>query len=142
MAGSAFVVVSGVLSDDPVTRVTPGGSEIVSLRLGWSRKVKQETKWSNIDVTIFGKNGERAKEYLTKGSFVTVNGELQQEEWEDSKTGQKRYKHSIICSSLVFGPKKDSSDEKPAQQKKTEKATSKKEAEFPEASDEFDNIPF
>ena len=142
MAGSAYVVVSGVLSDNPVSRATKGGSEVVSLRLGWSRKVGQETKWSNIDVTIFGKNGERAMEYLTKGSAVTVCGELQQEEWDDRETGKKRYKHSIVCNSLVFGPKKDSSDEKPAQQKKTEKASSKKEAEFPDASDEFDSIPF
>jgi len=142
MAGSAFVTVTGVLSDDPVARVTKGGSEIVSLRLGWSRKEGQETKWSNIDVTIFGKTGERAKEYLSKGSSVTINGELRQEEWDDRETGKKRYKHSIVCNSLIFGAKKDSSDEKPAQQKETKKASSKKAEEFPDASDEFDNIPF
>ena len=142
MAGSAFVVVNGILSDDPVARVTRGGAELVSLRLGWSRKVGQETKWSNIDVTVFGKDGERAKEWLSKGSSVTIMGELQQEEWDDAQTGKKRYKHSIAASRLVFGPKKDSSDEKPTQQAKTEKASSKKEAEFPDASDEFDNIPF
>lgn len=141
MAGSAFVTVTGVLSDDPVARVTGGGSEIVSLRLGWSRKEGQETKWSNIDVTIFGKTGERAKQYLSKGSAVTVNGELRQEEWEDRETGKKRYKHSIVCNSLVFGPKKDDGDEKPAQQKKTETKKAKKE-EFPDASDEFGDVPF
>ncbi len=142
MAGSAFSVVTGVLSDDPVSRVTKGGTTVVSLRLGWSRKVGQETKWANIDVTVFGKDGERAIEWLSKGSTVTVMGELQQEEWDDRETGKKRYKHSIAASRLVFGPKKDSSDEKPAQQKKTEKAASKKADEFPDASDEFDNIPF
>ena len=142
MAGSAFAVVTGVLSDAPTSRATKGGSTVVSLRLGWSRKMGQETKWANIDVTVFGKDGERAMEWLSKGSVVTVMGELQQDEWDDRETGKKRYKHLIVASRLVFGPKKDDGDEKPAQQKETKKATSKKTEEFPDASDEFDNIPF
>lgn len=141
MAGSAFVVINGILSDDPVMRTTKSGTEIVSFRMGWSRKVGQETKWANIDITCFGKNGEKAVEYLKKGSGVTISGELQQEEWDDKDTGKKRYKHSVVCDRLVFGPKKDDGDEKPAQQKKTETKKAKKE-EFPDASDEFGDVPF
>lgn len=143
MAGSAYAVIHGILSDDPSAIVSKSGTKIVKVRLGWSRKQGGENKWANIDVTVFGATAERVEEYAKKGDYITVNGELQQEEWVDKNTGQNRYKISLVASNVQFGGKRDQGNEKPAQQKKTEKAKPKKDEEFPESSDDdFGDVPF
>jgi single-strand DNA-binding protein len=47
-----------------------------------------------VDVTLWGRQAEVAKEYLTKGSPVLIEGRLKLDTWETD--GQKRSKLRVI----------------------------------------------
>ena len=54
------------------------------------------------DVTMWKRLAEVAAEYLKKGRSVFVSGQLQQDRWEDEKTGQKRQKIRIVGQQMQF----------------------------------------
>ena len=106
MASINKVILIGNLGRDPEVRYTQGGSAVANLNLAtnevWNDKSgqKQErTEWHR--VVVWGKQAEIAKEYLTKGRQVYVEGSLQTRQWED-KDGQKRYTTEIRCQRFVM----------------------------------------
>lgn len=64
----------GRLAADPELRYTPGGEPVLSFRvasdIGFGER--KTTNWFNC--TIWGKQGESLKNYLKRGSPVTVYG--------------------------------------------------------------------
>lgn len=64
-----------------------------------------------IDITCWNKTAEFAKQYLSKGSAVLINGQLELEQWE--KDGVKRSKHSVTAFTV------QSLDRKPETKQKT-----------------------
>jgi single-strand DNA-binding protein len=96
------VILLGRLGKDPEVRYTQGGLTIANLRVatnerrpdgngGW----KDETEWHA--VVLFGKLGDVAKQYLTKGREVLIEGSIRTRQWQD-KEGQKRYNTEIVAS--------------------------------------------
>jgi single-strand DNA-binding protein len=95
------VIILGRLGKDPEVRYTQGGLTVANLRLatnerrpdgngGW----KEETEWHS--VVLFGKQADTAKQYLTKGREVLIEGFASHApEWQD-KDGQKRYSTEIV----------------------------------------------
>ena len=85
------VTIIGRLGRDPEMRYLPNGDPVTSFSVATDRqyndrngqKVK-ETTWFR--VSVFGKQGENANQYLHKGSMVLVEGRLQ----ADAKTGGPR----------------------------------------------------
>ena len=72
----------------------------VSIAVNRSHKVGEEWKdeASYFDVTIWGKQAENLKPYLTKGKQICIDGYLKQDRWE--KDGQKFSKVSIVANNV------------------------------------------
>ena len=97
MANLNKVMLIGNLTRDPEIKYTPKGSAIAELGLAINRyyttesgEKKEETTF--VDVTLWGRQAEIAKEYLGKGKPVYIEGRLQLDTWDDKQTGQKRSK--------------------------------------------------
>lgn len=96
------VILVGHLGQDPEMRYMPDGTAVANLSLAtsesWtdkSNQKKEKTEWHK--VVIFGKLGEIAGEYLTKGSQIYIEGKLQTRKWQDQQ-GQDRYTTEIVVS--------------------------------------------
>ncbi len=106
MASFNRVVLMGNLTRDPEVRYTTGGTAVtdVSLAINRYRTDKntnhriEETTF--VEVTLWGRTAEIAGEYLGKGRPVLIEGRLQQDQWEDKETGQKRSKLKVVGESM------------------------------------------
>jgi single-strand DNA-binding protein len=105
------VVIVGNLTRDPEMRATPSGTSVCQLRVAVNDRVKDQNtgEWGDranyFDVNVFGGQGERCGQYLTKGRQVAVEGRLRWSEWE-TQDGQKRQKVDIVADNVQFiGPR-------------------------------------
>jgi single-strand DNA-binding protein len=105
MAELNKVMLIGRLTKDPELRYTPGGSAVAQIRMAVNHtyRTKEEKKEEvlYIDVSIFGRGAETAKQYLAKGRELFIEGRLQQNDWED-KAGQKRTTYKVIADRFQF----------------------------------------
>ena len=106
MASINKVILIGNLGRDPEVRYTQNGNAVANLNLAtnevWNDKSgnrQERTEWHR--VVVWGKQAEIAKEYLSKGRQVYVEGSLQTREWQD-KEGQKRSTTEIRCQRFVM----------------------------------------
>ncbi|HEU0019862.1 MAG TPA: single-stranded DNA-binding protein [Thermoleophilaceae bacterium] len=100
------VVLTGNLTRDPELRSTPSGTSVCSLRVACNTRRKDASgEWVDkpnyFDITIWGRQGENAAQYLEKGRPVAVDGRLEWREWQD-KEGNKRQSVDIIADSVQF----------------------------------------
>jgi single-strand DNA-binding protein len=99
------VILIGNLGADPEKRETPTGMTITNLRLAtseqWTDKQsgekRENTEWHR--VVLFGRLGEIAAQYLTKGSQVYVEGRIQTRKWQ-GQDGQDRYTTEIVANEM------------------------------------------
>jgi single-strand DNA-binding protein len=89
-------VCTGRLTKDPELKALPSGTSVCELRLavdgmGRGREV------GYINVSVFGKAGEAAAQYLGKGWLVAVDGRLDLGQWE-TEGGEKRRDYSVVGS--------------------------------------------
>jgi len=98
----------GNLTRDPELRYLQSGTAVCQLGLavntargGQGDDRKEEVCF--VDVAAFGKLGETASQYLTKGRSVLVEGRLQYRSWE-GQDGQKRSKHEVLAERIEFMP--------------------------------------
>jgi single-strand DNA-binding protein len=70
-----FATVTGNLGKDAALRQA-GNDNVLSFGVASEAKVKNEKVTTWVDCSIWGKRGEVLAQYLTKGSKVTVVGEL------------------------------------------------------------------
>lgn len=87
----------GNLTRDPDLRYTPKGTAVAQTAIACNKKWTGEDgqvheKVLFMDLTVWGTSGENFSKYCKKGHKIGITGELEQEEWEDNKTGQKRSK--------------------------------------------------
>lgn len=112
MAGSInSVVIVGNLTRDPEMRQTPSGTSVCQLRVAVNDRVKDQStgEWGDrpnyFDVDVFGGQGERCAQWLSKGRQVAVEGRLRWREWE-AQDGGKRQAVSIVADNVQFiGPR-------------------------------------
>jgi|TARA_R110002033_G_scaffold12556_2_gene38052 single-strand DNA-binding protein len=110
------VTLIGRLGRDVELRQTQSGDSVANLSLATSKKWKnkqgesqEKTEWHR--VVMFGKLADIANSYLTTGSLVYIEGEIQTRSWE--KDGEKKYSTEIVCAgftgnmTMLDGPKKD-----------------------------------
>jgi single-strand DNA-binding protein len=100
------VVLTGNLTRDPELRSTPSGTSVCSLRVACNTRRKDASgEWVDkpnyFDVTVWGRQGENAAQYLEKGRPIAVDGRLEWREWED-QNGNKRQAVDIIADSVQF----------------------------------------
>jgi single-strand DNA-binding protein len=102
MASVNKVILIGNLGKDPEIRYTQGGEPIANFSLATSERwtdrsgEKQErTAWHRVEV--FGKTAQIARDYLSKGRPVYIEGTIIYDEWTD-KDGNKRNTTKIRVS--------------------------------------------
>jgi single-strand DNA-binding protein len=100
-SGINKVILIGNLGADPEVRYMPSGMAVASLRIATSESWKdkntgepqERTEWHRI--SIFGKAGEVAGQYLRKGSKVYIEGKLRTRKWQ-GQDGQDRYTTEVV----------------------------------------------
>jgi len=115
------VVLIGRLTRDPDLRYIPSGTAVCKFGLavdkGLSKEKKQEmeSKGQNtadfMNITVWGKMGENAANYLKKGRLVGIQGRLQSGSYD--KDGVKTYTTDVVAQNvefLEFGNKKNETE--------------------------------
>ena len=105
------VILVGNLGKDPEQKVFDNGGSITNVVLAtsesWKDKQtgedKEKTEWHNL--VFRNKLGEIAANYLTKGSKIYVEGQLQTRKWQD-QSGNDRYTTEINCREMQMLDKK------------------------------------
>ena len=127
------IIVQGRLKAAPELRHTASGTPVASFTLAVTRNRKDQngeygTDW--MDCVAWGKLGEHAAKWFSKGDQAIVRGRFESRDWED-KNGQKRRSWEIIAESIDFC----------GSSKKSESTAAASNAEFTEMEDDGD-VPF
>ena len=107
---------TGRLTKDPELRQVSEEQSVCQLRvavdgMGRAREV------GYINVSVFGKAGEAAAEYLSKGWLVAVDGRLEYGEWDSE--GTKRHDYSVVGNvEFLTAPRPVEEEAKPVRKKK------------------------
>ncbi|OOX78506.1 single-stranded DNA-binding protein [Snodgrassella alvi] len=109
------VILVGRLGRDPETRYIPNGDAITNFSLATDEQWRDRngerqtrTEWHN--VSLYGKLGEIASQYLRKGSQVFIEGKIQSRKYT-GKDGIERTAYDIIGSEMkMLGNRNDGSD--------------------------------
>ena len=98
------VILVGRLGRDPETRYMPNGDAITNFSLATDEQWRDRngerqtrTEWHN--VSLYGKLGEIANQYLRKGSQVFIEGKIQSRKYTD-KDGIERMAYNIIGNEM------------------------------------------
>lgn len=102
MRGVNRAIILGTLGNDPDVKYTSSGAAVVSVSVATSEKWKdknsgqdvEKTEWHKI--TMFGKLGEIAAQYLKKGSQAYFEGKIQTDKYD--KNGVDTYSTKIIAN--------------------------------------------
>jgi single-strand DNA-binding protein len=140
------IIVSGRLGADPEMRYTESGMAVTSFNIANGQYDKNAennelTTWYR--VSIFGKRGEAANQYLAKGSRVLISGAHRIRKYTD-KDGNERQSNEITADDFTFMDSKNSNgatDEAPARQP-SKPAPAKPSRNAPQAVDPDEGLPF
>jgi single-strand DNA-binding protein len=101
------IILTGNLTKDPELRSTGSGMSVCSLRIATNtrRKNNQTGEWEDkpnyFSVTVWGRQGENAAQYLSKGRPVAIDGRLEWREYQDN-SGNKREAVEIVADNVQF----------------------------------------
>ncbi len=103
MASFNRVILVGNITRDIELRYTPHGTPVTEVGLAVNdRRRNQQGDWVEettfVDVTLWGRQAEIAKEYLAKGSPVLIEGRLKLDTWESE--GQRRSKLRVVADRM------------------------------------------
>lgn len=110
------LTVSGNLTRDPELRSVGADKSVTSFTVAHNTKFKTNDGEAKEEVTFidceaWGRQGEIAAQFLTKGSMVIVEGRIKQDNWTD-KDGQKRSKLKISVEKVHLMPRGGNKDER------------------------------
>lgn len=99
------VLIVGNLTRDPEVKYTPKGTAVGSLNLAINDSYKAadgtiKEQVTFVEVEAWGRQAETAKQYLSKGKPVFIEGSLKLETWEQD--GQKRSKLKVRAERIQF----------------------------------------
>ena len=97
------------MTRDPEVKTLPSGQPVATFGIATNRtwndkagKKQQAAEFHNI--VMFGRLAEIAKQYLSKGKSILIEGRLQTRTW-DTPDGQKRNRTEIVAESMQLGPR-------------------------------------
>jgi single-strand DNA-binding protein len=100
------VMLIGRLGRDPELRYTSNGTPVCSLSIATDESYidrdgnrVERTEWHR--VSVFQRQAENCSQYLSKGSLVYVEGQLQTRKYQDQQ-GQERFVTEIRGQRVVF----------------------------------------
>lgn len=103
------VILIGRLTRDPEVRYTSSNIPVANFTLAVDRSRKNaqgERETDFIDIVLWQKLAELAKQYLTKGRLIAVDGRLQVRTWQ-TKEGDNRKTYEVVAESFNFLDKGD-----------------------------------
>ncbi len=115
MASVNKAILIGNLGRDPELTYTPNGAACAKFSIATTEKYRdkneewqERTVWHNI--VAWGRTAEIAKEYLSKGSPVYIEGRIDNRSYDD-KDGNRRYISEVVVQrlQLLGGRRSDSS---------------------------------
>lgn len=127
------VTIAGRLGKDAELRRAQSGDPVLSFSVAVDDGYGQNKRTLWFDCSVWGKRGEALSAHLTKGSAVTVSGDLSTREYEG-----KTYLTVRVNELTMQGGKSDRQDSRPRQQSYAE-ASGGGAASF---DDDPDSIPF
>lgn len=138
------VFLIGNLTRDPELRTLPSGTAVVSFGLATNRIFKDKNGQRQKDaqfhnIVAFGRQAEIAKQYLSKGSSVLIEGRIQTRSW-DAQDGSKRSRTEIIVERLQLGPRRQETIK--TSESSPEKTESIETIEYPEEEFNPEDVPF
>ncbi len=142
------VVIAGNLTSEPTFRRTTNGTPVANFCIACNRKFKDSSgQWREnvcfIGVVAWHKLAESCCEFLSKGSAVLVEGELQSRSWK-SEDGSSSQVVEIKARRIQFlnkQVKKEEIELEPNQQSETtneSEADQDSPSDAPESNSEFD----
>ena len=105
------VFLIGRLTRDPELRYTGSNIPAASFSIAVNRNFTNqagEREADFINITVWRKQAENCKNYLTKGSQVAIEGRIQTRSY-DGQDGQKRYVTEVVADNVEFLGSRNSS---------------------------------
>jgi single-strand DNA-binding protein len=109
------ITIVGYLGRDPELRYTPQGTAVCNMSVATTERRKnpagqneEHTTWFRI--TVWGRQGEVANEYLAKGRLVYIEGRLRLEEYTD-REGNQRISLEVTATDIQFLGQRNGSDQ-------------------------------
>ena len=106
------VFLIGRLTRDPELRYTGNNTPVASFSLAVNRNFTNQQGEREADffnITVWRKQAENVKNYLSQGSQVAVDGRIQTRSYDDNN-GQKRYVTEVVADNVEFLGSKNSSN--------------------------------
>ncbi|MCB1096555.1 MAG: single-stranded DNA-binding protein [Verrucomicrobiae bacterium] len=105
------VLLIGNLTRDPEIRYTAKGNAVADFSIALNRSFSNDAggrveETTFIDIVAWNKSAELAREYLSKGRKIYVEGRLQLDTWEDKETRQPRQKVRVVAERIDFADAK------------------------------------
>jgi single-strand DNA-binding protein len=101
------VILLGNCGKDPEIRYTASGKAVAKLSLAVNQSFKdnrgewqERTHW--INVVAWQRLAEIVGEHVEQGTRLFVQGRLNTESWHDRRSGEKRYRTSVVAEKLVI----------------------------------------
>ncbi len=142
------IMLMGNLTRDPELRYIQSGQPVCEFGMAINRfwttpngERREETCF--VDITVWGKQGERCAEYLKKGRAVFLEGRLQFDTWQ-AQDGSKRSKHRVVADRVQFldyGKGQDGAPRGRAQEESFSEGPAPAEV-APESSPNMEEVPF
>lgn len=108
------IILMGRLTRDSEVRYSQGAEPMAIARysLAVNRRFKRQGEQDTdfIPCVAFGKQGEFAEKYLSKGRLIAVSGRLQVRNWEDNN-GNKRTTIEVVVEEHYFAESKKDNNE-------------------------------
>jgi single-strand DNA-binding protein len=100
------VYLAGNLTRDPEVRYLPSGMAVADLGLAVDDNYKDKDgnlkeRTLFVDISVWGRQAETCRDYLSKGSPVLVEGRLRLDEWKNQQ-GEKRTKLKVNADRVQF----------------------------------------
>ena len=105
------VFLIGRLTRDPELRYTGNNTAVASFGIAVNRNFTNQQGERDADffnVTVWRKQAENVKNYLSKGSQVAIEGRLQSNTYDDAN-GQKRTSIDVVADNVEFIGSRNSS---------------------------------
>ena len=105
------VFLIGRLTRDPELRYTGNNTPVTSFSIAVQRNFANQQGEREADffnITVWRKQAENVKNYLTQGSQVAIEGRLQTRNYDDAN-GQKRYVTEVVADNVEFIGSRNSS---------------------------------
>lgn len=98
---------TGRLTRDPQVRYTTANKAVVDFSVAVGKKYKDKEETTYVDCVAWERLAEVIGEYAKKGTQVAMVGSLQQDNWVDKESGQKRSKLRLVVDRLQLLSRKD-----------------------------------